>query len=136
MKGRATPLGEFDRGMLRSAFVSLFWNVIAYKKAQGQYSLKRFSDELGVNKSAPSRWFSGDRPNWQINTIADIARALDVELEIQAKDRQSGVIFAPHGIVLSVPETKVTAKSVDPKPAEVWPNTKDPPRQPPSMAAA
>jgi hypothetical protein len=69
-KGMTTPLGEFDRGMLRSAFVSLFWNVIAYKKKHGRYSLKQFSDEIGVNKSAPSRWFSGDRPNWQINTIA------------------------------------------------------------------
>jgi hypothetical protein len=86
--------------------VSLFWNIIAYKKSLGRYSLKRFSDAIGVNKSAPSRWFSGDRPNWQINTIADIAKALDVEIVIRARDRQTGVVFAPHGMVSMPAETK------------------------------
>jgi hypothetical protein len=136
MKDRPNPLGEYDRGMLRSAFVSLFWNVIAYKKARGRYPLKRFSDEIGVNKSTPSRWFSGDRPNWQVNTIADIARALDVEIEIRAKDRQTGVIFAPHGIVFVVPETKVTVQPVDTRRAEVSPGAMSQPRQPPLFMAA
>jgi hypothetical protein len=133
---RVSAIGEFDRGMLRSAFVSLFWNVIAHKKTHGRYSLKKFSDEIGVNKSAPSRWFSGDRPNWQINTIADIARALDVEVEIRAKDRQTGVIFAPHGFaphgVVSAEspmERKETIYPVDPVPADIRPPTSPrPPR--------
>ena len=127
-KSMMTPIGEFDRGMLRSAFVSLFWNIIAYKKSHGRYSLKRFSDEIGVNKSAPSRWFSGDRPNWQINTIADIAKALDVEIEIRATDRQTGVVFAPHGIVSarSPSETKGTFQRIDPKQADVVPGPPPP----------
>jgi len=88
--------------MFRSALVSLFWNVIAYQKAQRGFSFKKFAEQLGVDKSAPSRWFSDDRPNWTANTIADIAGALDVEIEITARDRRDGVTFAPSGLIAPV----------------------------------
>lgn len=100
-KSRDALIAGFDREMLRSAFVSLFWAVISYRKKQGGFALKTLADKIGVNKSAPSRWFSGERPNWTVNTIADIAGALDVEIEIKARDRQTGIVFASYGVVLA-----------------------------------
>jgi hypothetical protein len=85
--------------MLRSAWVSLFWNVIAFRKENGGFALKMLAEKIGINKSAPSRWFSGDRPNWTVNTLSDIAEALNVDLEIYARDRQSGTRFSPIGKV-------------------------------------
>lgn len=104
----------FDREILRSAFVSLFWNVIAFRKEHGGFALKVLSDKIGVNKSAPSRWFSGVRPNWTIDTISDIAEALGVDITIAARDRQSGMVFTVNGEMpeavaenLTVPTQKV-----------------------------
>jgi len=85
--------------MLRSAFVSLFWSIISRKKQHGGFSLKTLADKIGVHKSSPSRWFSGGHPNWTVNTIADIADALDVDLELKARDRQTGETFAPCGMM-------------------------------------
>jgi DNA-binding Xre family transcriptional regulator len=92
-------LAEYERGMLRSAFVSLFWSIIAYRKAHGRFALKMLADRIGIHKSASTRWFSGERPNWTVNTIADIANALEVEIEITATDRKTGVRFASYGII-------------------------------------
>jgi transcriptional regulator with XRE-family HTH domain len=88
-------VNEYERGMLRSAFVSLFWNAM---KAKG-ISRQQLANKIGVNKSAPSRWFSEDRPNWRIDTIADISNALGIELEITAIDRETGRCFAVSGPV-------------------------------------
>jgi len=92
-------LADYRRGMMRSSFVSLFWNVISYKKEHGGFSLKCLADKLGVHKSIPTRWFSADRPNWTANTIADIAGVLGVDIEIRARDRATGILFAPHGVI-------------------------------------
>jgi len=100
-------LKAYDREMLRSAFASLFWVVITYRKEHGGFSLKALADRIGVNKSEPSRWFSGPRPNWTLNTVADLAGALGVDLEIRARDSSVGVIFAPYGTV----ETHVQSAS-------------------------
>src|ERR1700757_501534 len=91
-KTKDALLAAYDRGMLRSAFVSLFWSIISHRKQQGSFALKTLSDKIGVHKSAPTRWFSGERPNWTVNTIADIANALDVDLEIRARDRVTGAV--------------------------------------------
>jgi transcriptional regulator with XRE-family HTH domain len=91
-------LAAYDSEMLRSAFVSLFWGIISFKKAHGAFSLKSLAEKIGVNKSQPTRWFSGSRPNWTVNTIAAIASALGVTIEIRARD-ESGMVFAPHGPV-------------------------------------
>jgi hypothetical protein len=88
---------EYDRHMARSMFVSLFWNIIAFKKKHGGFSLKTLASKIGVNKSSPSRWFSSKQPNWTIDTIADIASALDVDIEIRARDRTTGTVFMASG---------------------------------------
>ena len=87
---------NFRRGMLRSAFVSLFWVVIASKREREKYKLQSLADALGIDKSVTSKWFISE-PNWQIDTIADIADALDVELQIQATERSTGIVYSPYG---------------------------------------
>lgn len=86
-------LREYEREMLRSAFASVLWNVISHKRRDGM-TLKALADKLRVHKSAVSRWFSGASPNWEINTIADIASAIDVELRLTAIDRQTGRVYS------------------------------------------
>src|SRR5947207_3575062 len=90
------PLTEYDRGMLRAAVVGLFWTIICHKRRFEKFRLKQLSEKIGVNKSAPSQWFSGERPNRTVNTISDIANALEIDLEIRAKDRKTGVNFLPY----------------------------------------
>jgi transcriptional regulator with XRE-family HTH domain len=86
--------------MLRSAFVSLFSVVIEERRNRVGFVLQSLADALGIDKSSISRWFRGaTHPNWTIDTIADIAHALDLELEIRATDRLTGVVYASHGIV-------------------------------------
>ena len=88
-------LGDYDRLMLRSAFVSLFWAALQDKGRQ----LKYLAKELQIDKSAISRWFSSSPPNWQVDTISDIARALDLEIRITAISRDgSPKIYTSSGV--------------------------------------
>ncbi len=90
-------LRAYDRGMLRSTFASLFWAVISDRKKYGKLKLQDIADQLGIDKSVVSRWFN-TQPNWQIDTIADLAHVLNVEIEVSARDRQrEAVVFTPHG---------------------------------------
>ena len=91
---------EFERGVLRSAFVSVFWAVIEARKAGDKFTFKELAQKLGRDKSAVSRWFTSE-PNWEISTVADIAAALDVNIEVIAVDRATGRRFAPDGEVTS-----------------------------------
>src|SRR3954454_16538055 len=84
--------------MLRSSFQSLFWNVLLARKQQSKFTLSSLADRLGINKSYLSRSFSNP-PNWQIDKISDMADALDVELIIQARDKATGALYTPSGIV-------------------------------------
>ena|SRR6267378_6187569 len=93
-------LRAYDRGMLRSAFVSLFWAVITERRKKGTYTLVQLAKQLGANKAEVSRWFKGE-PNWTLGTIANIANALDVDLRVQAIERSSGQVFTPAGIQAS-----------------------------------
>ena len=90
---------SYDRSMLRSAFLSLFWGIITERrKRKPSFTLQGLAKVLGTNKAEVSRWFNGD-PNWTINTIAAVANALNVELSIQAVDRETGAIFTPAGLL-------------------------------------
>jgi transcriptional regulator with XRE-family HTH domain len=95
----------YDRGMLRSAFVSLFWSVITERRKKGPFTLQQLAKILGANKAEVSRWFKG-QPNWTIGTIANIANALDLDIKIQAVDRKSGEVFTPAGPVQSYIQSK------------------------------
>lgn len=87
----------YERGMLRSAFVSLFWGVIAERKKREGYTLQALAQSLGTNKAEVSRWFNGN-PNWTLNTVASIANALNLDLRIEAVERSTGRIFTPSGV--------------------------------------
>ena len=97
----------YERGMLRSAFVSLFWGIATERKKTGDFTFKWLAETLGKNKGEVSRWFSGD-PNWTVNTIANLADAFDVEIQITAIERKTGRIFTSSGLQNSV-ATKIVA---------------------------
>lgn len=99
-----------EQSMLRSALVSVFWAVITVRKSAGGFTLKELAERLSIDKSAVSRWFSGE-PNWELNTVADIADALEVDLIIEAVDRRSGRRFSPAGEIV-VPLRTATNSSI------------------------
>lgn len=90
-------LRTYHRLMLRSAFQSLFWNVLLTRKRQTKFTLKALADALGINKSYVSRSFATP-PNWQLDKISDMSNALGVDLIVEARDRKTGVIYTPNGI--------------------------------------
>jgi DNA-binding phage protein len=87
----------YDRGILRSAFVSLFWVVISHLKKKEGFTLKELAKRVGANKAEVSRWFNGD-PNWTLSTVGAIASALNLDIKIVAIDRKTGEVFTPAGI--------------------------------------
>jgi hypothetical protein len=93
-----------SRQLLRAQFASLFWSIIQDRKKTrpGGYSLQMLADVLGIHKSAVSRWFNA-LPNWRTDTIADIAKALGVDIQLVAIDRVTGQRYTPLG-----PETVTT----------------------------
>jgi transcriptional regulator with XRE-family HTH domain len=99
LKPNPDEMRDYERDTLRAAVVSLFWNILAYRKKERGFTLSDLAAKIGVNKSAPSRWFGDEKPNWTENTMADIAAALDVELEVYARDRKTGIRFASYGPV-------------------------------------
>ena len=86
----------YDRLMARSAFQSLFWVIFSARKRQEKLTKKALADKLGINKSFVTRAFD-EPPNWQIDTISDMSDALGVDLVIEARDRQTGIIYTPSG---------------------------------------
>jgi transcriptional regulator with XRE-family HTH domain len=115
-KSAENEFRDYARDSFRSAVVSLFWNILAYRKKHSGFTQTALAEKIGVHKSAPSRWFSEEKPNWEENTMADIATALDVELEIFARDRKTGIWFSPSGVVES-PTARVQAVRVEPQTA-------------------
>jgi hypothetical protein len=100
-KSKSKQLREYDRHMLRSAFVSLFWGVIADRRKRGKFTFQELANAVGTNKSVVSRWFSKPHPNWRVDTISDIAGALNLEILVQARDRLKGTIYTPHSVQTS-----------------------------------
>jgi hypothetical protein len=97
-KSEKQRLIEYDRDMLRSTFVSIFWAAITERRKHGKFTLQSLADILGIGKWAVSRWFSGDPPNWTIDTISDVAGALNLDLKVEAIDRATGMVIRPSGI--------------------------------------
>jgi transcriptional regulator with XRE-family HTH domain len=93
---QARRLRNYERGMLRAAFVSLFTAIMAERRRRGDLTQQELAKKIGRDKSAISRWLSGS-PNWTLDTIADLAGALDLELRIEVRDRMTGQVFTPTG---------------------------------------
>ena len=99
----------YYRAALRSLFVSLFWVIVnARKKRPGGLTLQALAKAIGSTKHEVSRWFNGD-PNWTLNTVANLAHALDVELIIQARERTTGIVYTPAGVQVSGDNTQSIA---------------------------
>jgi len=103
-------LMAYERSMFRSAVKSLFWSVISERKKRGDFTFQAFAKQIGSTKHEVSRWFSGD-PNWTLNTIASIARALDLDLRVEAIERSTGRVFTSAGLkeVLARPQEPARA---------------------------
>ncbi len=75
----------YDQQMLRSNFVILFWRAFEKRRDEDGYSLTQLAQDLGKDKSVISRWFKGD-PNWTVDTIAEIASVMGLELCVDARE--------------------------------------------------
>ena len=95
-KDNRQRLVDYDRAMLRSAILSVFWAAISHRKSNEKYTFQELADRLGVNKSVISKWFSDD-PNWKTNTMADIAGALNLDIQMFARDTRNGNLFCSSG---------------------------------------
>lgn len=91
-------LRGFSREMLRAAFQSLFWSVIVHRRKREKLTQQQIADKLGTNKSVVSRDLNAP-PNWTIDKISDMAEALDLDIEVIARDRHTGSIFTARGQV-------------------------------------
>jgi len=89
-------LRDYDRDMLKSAFQSLIYGVYLHRKTSDGLTLTELAKRLGKNKSELSKWFN-NLPNWQLETLADLAAELEVELIVAAKDRKTGLVFTETG---------------------------------------
>jgi len=98
-KTKDDDLRQYDRGMLRSHFASLFWAVISDRRRLHKFKLQNLADRLGIGKSQVSKWFSNAAPNWRTDTIADLAWALNLEFRVQAIDRETGAVYIASGRV-------------------------------------
>lgn len=85
-----------SRELLRSSFASVFWSAFKAKQKRSGYRLLDLAKDTANDKATVSRWFSS-LPNWQIDTIADIADALDVDLIIEARERSSATVHSTRG---------------------------------------
>ncbi len=97
VKARARREREHDRDFIKSMFQSAFWAVIQSRRADGAYKLNELAAAMGQHKSTVSRWFMDPAPNWHVATMADMARALGVTIEVRLIDNKTGDVFAPHG---------------------------------------
>lgn len=108
----------YDSGMLRAAFVSLFWACITDQRKRGPFTFQQLAKDLNVNKGEVSRWFNGE-PNWRLSTIASIADALDLDIQVIARERSTGKVFTSSGLQSSgmgaAPETTTKAPKPDSK---------------------
>jgi transcriptional regulator with XRE-family HTH domain len=114
-KSEDQRLVEYDRDILRSTFVGIFWSAIAERKKLGKFTLQSLAEKLRIDKSAVSRWFSGDAPNWTSDTIADVAGALNLEIKVEARDRTTGQVFIASGThtrpILAIPQQEISTET-------------------------
>lgn len=104
---RADGVRQFDREMLRSDFLGIFWAAIQKRRRDERFTMQMLANALGRDKTTVSRWFDGTPKNWETDTISDIASALDLEFMLKARDRKTGTVFTPSGVEveISTPDT-------------------------------
>lgn len=111
-------LQTYDRALFSESVMSLFWGVIRERKKSSKFTMQSVADGAGMDKGKVSRDFSGT-PNLTFNTAVDYANALGVDLEVRARDRQTGTIYtsrgtAPAGYALA---SSTTTSGLQPAPS-------------------
>jgi hypothetical protein len=95
----------YEREMLRRGYLSLFWVAMSRKRAKERFTFSDLAARIRRGKSQVSRWFSAGDPNWELNTIADIAHSLGIRIEISAVDIATKEILTPAGPISSIVTT-------------------------------
>lgn len=96
MKIKPESLRDYDRAVLKSGVSSLFWAVLRDRKKNRGFTLADLARATARDKAAVSRWFATPQ-NWRLDTVADIADALDVDVEVRAVERGTGRVFTASG---------------------------------------
>lgn len=91
-------LREFSQQMLRAMVQSVFVSVFNEAKRTSKLSQSGLAKRLGINRSVISRNLS-DPPNWTVDKISDMAEALNVDIEIIARNRVSGQCHTARGVI-------------------------------------
>lgn len=99
MTGNDKFLREFSQQMLRAMVQSVFVSVFNESKKREKLSQSGLAKRLGINRSVISRNLSSP-PNWTVDKISDMAEALNVDIEIIARDRVSGHCHTARGMVV------------------------------------
>lgn len=89
-------LREFRHVMLRTLVQSVFVSIFNDKKKKDGLSQSKLAEKMGVNRSVISRSLA-DPPNWTIDKISDMAEAMNVDLEVIARDRDTGICHTARG---------------------------------------
>jgi transcriptional regulator with XRE-family HTH domain len=98
-KSDVRALQTFDRESLKSDYAGLFWVAVQTRKREDDFTMSDLARATGKDKGQISNWFSGDPPNWEEHTLADLARGLDIEIIVKARDRKNPMrIFTPFGV--------------------------------------
>lgn len=77
---------KFAAELMESAFFGAFLLAIDARKSEQALTRSELGKRMGREKTGISKLLSGPR-NWQIDTISDLAEALDVRLEFALVDR-------------------------------------------------
>jgi hypothetical protein len=93
---KISDIKTYNRTLLGHALVSLFKAAIRERRKRGKFALQELADAAEIDKAKISRDFAGS-PNWRLSTVADVAEALGLDLEITARDRATGIIITPAG---------------------------------------
>jgi transcriptional regulator with XRE-family HTH domain len=102
---------QFAAEMMETAFFGAFYAAILARKEEQSLTRAALGKRMGREKTGISKLLSGPR-NWQIDTISDLAEALDLRLEIALVDRVNPLRkFTPTGVVFNIPTEMTTGLS-------------------------
>lgn len=98
MTGNEKFLREFSQQMLRSMVQSVFVSVFNGRRKKNKLTQSELAKKMGVNRSIISRDLAVP-PNWTVDKISDMAEALNVDIEIIARDRETGECHTARGVI-------------------------------------
>lgn len=107
---------DYARAMLRSEFVSMFVSALKFRKQrQPEFGVVALAKTIGKDKATLSRDLGGS-PNWGLDTVSDLANALQCDLLVELVDRETGARIRATGPVPAVTRTEdvLTRRALQP----------------------